>query len=59
MAEFNYSDYVAKMAQRKGPMHEMDTDHSDANQITNSYLNHSIYLGLRMLPIEQPPLYLF
>ena len=39
MAEFNYSDYVAKMAQRKGPMHEMDTDHNDANQITNSYLN--------------------
>jgi len=39
MAEFNYSDYVAKMAQRKGPMHEMDNDHNDANQITNSYLN--------------------
>ena len=39
MAEFNYSDYVAKMAQRKGPMHEMDTDHNDVNQITNSYLN--------------------
>jgi hypothetical protein len=39
MAEFNYSDYVAKMAQRKGPMHEMDNDKNDANQITNSYLN--------------------
>ena len=39
MAEFNYSDYVTKMAQSKGPMHEMDNAHNDANQTTNSYLN--------------------
>ena len=35
MAEFNYSDYVAKMAQRKGPMFE----YNDANQLDNSYLD--------------------
>ena len=40
MAEFNYSDYVAKMAQRKGPMHETDnTYNNDVNQLDNSYLD--------------------
>jgi hypothetical protein len=39
MAEFNYSDYVAKMAQRKGPMHETDNTYNDANQLNNSYLD--------------------
>ena len=40
MAEFNYSDYVAKMAQRKGPMHETDnTYNNDINQLDNSYLD--------------------
>ena len=40
MAEFNYSDYVAKMAQRKGPMHETDnTYNNDMNQLDNSYLD--------------------
>jgi len=35
MAEFNYSKYVADMAQRKGPMFE----YNDANQLDNSYLD--------------------
>ena len=40
MAEFNYSDYVAKKAQRKGPMHETDnTYNNDVNQLDNSYLD--------------------
>jgi hypothetical protein len=40
MAEFNYSNYVATMAQRKGPMHETDnTYNNDMNQLDNSYLD--------------------
>ena len=39
MAEFNYSDYVAKMAQRKGPMHETDSINNDMSQLDNSYLD--------------------
>jgi hypothetical protein len=39
MAEFNYSDYVAKMAQRKGPMHETDSMNNDMSQLDNSYLD--------------------
>lgn len=40
MAEFNYSNYVASMAQRKGPMHETDnTYNNDMNQLDNSYLD--------------------
>ena len=40
MAEFNYSKYVADMAQRKGPMHETDnTYNNDMNQLDNSYLD--------------------
>ena len=40
MAEFNYSKYVADMAQRKGPMHETDnTYNNDVNQLDNSYLD--------------------
>jgi len=35
MAGFNYSKYVADMAQRKGPMFE----YNDANQLDNSYLD--------------------
>ena len=35
MAEFNYSKYVATMAQRKGPMFE----YNDANQLDNAYLD--------------------
>jgi len=36
MAGFNYSKYVANMAQRKGPMFEYN---NDANQLDNSYLD--------------------
>jgi hypothetical protein len=40
MAEFNYSKYVADMAQRKGPMHETDNIYNnDMNQLDNSYLD--------------------
>jgi len=40
MAEFNYSKYVADMAQRKGPMHEADNIYNnDMNQLDNSYLD--------------------
>lgn len=40
MAGFNYSKYVADMAQRKGPMHEThDNIYNDANQLDNSYLD--------------------
>ena len=35
MAEFNYRQYVADMAQRTGPMFE----YNDANQLDNSYLD--------------------
>jgi hypothetical protein len=38
MAEFNYSDYVAKMAQRKGPMHE---EAAEVNPASDVFLNQS------------------
>lgn len=37
MAEFNYSKYVATMAQRKGPMHE----EAEANPASDVFLNQS------------------
>jgi len=47
MAEFNYSNYVASMAQRKGPMHEeaVENPASDVffkqSQSTDNYVNES------------------
>jgi len=37
MAEFNYSKYVADMAQRKGPMHE----EAEVNPASNVFLNQT------------------
>ena len=47
MAEFNYSNYVAKMAQRKGPMHEEAEQNTASDvflkqsQSTDNFVNES------------------